>query len=179
MQIQTVQAQSFQAKQRFLPRATYSNVKELLNKMNSETKYTDDGMRFSSDILGMLKIGTEDTHFFDKRCLVRPIKDRFTGESALEFGKVKLTFDNATGEIKNYKKPLFTTWKKIMEQASGIISKACDNFSNNDLVEKKFIGIAGMTEKGAKIIEEARKRVAAHTPVQQAVKNLASQDKIF
>ena len=179
MQIQTVQAQSFQAKQRFLPKNTHSQVKELLNRMNSKTKCVEDDMRFSADILGMVKINSENANFFDKRYLVRPVKDSFIGESDLEFGKVKLTFDNATGEIKKYKNPFFTSWKKIMEKAGEIISKACDSFGDDTLVEKKFIGIAGMTEKGAKIIEEARRRVAAHTQAHQAGKKLASQDKTF
>ena len=139
MQIQTVQAQSFQAKQRFLPKNTHSQVKELLNRMNSQTKCVEDDMRFSADILGMVKINSENAHFFDKRYLVRPIKDRFTGESALEFGDVKLTFDNATGEIKKYQKPLFTTWKKVLGKTSEIIKSACDNFANKDIVEKRFV----------------------------------------
>ena len=179
MQIQTVQAQSFQAKQRFLPKNTHSQVKELLNRMNSQTKCVEDDMRFSADILGMVKINSENANFFDKRYLVRPVKDSFIGESDLEFGKVKLTFDNATGEIKKYKNPFFTSWKKIMEKAGEIISKACDSFGDDTLVEKKFIGIAGMTEKGAKIIEDAKRMVAAHTQAHQAEKKLASQDKIF
>ena len=70
MQIQTVQAQSFQAKQRFLPKNTHSQVKELLNRMNSQTKCVEDDMRFSADILGMVKINSENAHFFDKRYLV-------------------------------------------------------------------------------------------------------------
>lgn len=159
MQIYKVQNQSFEAKQRFLPQDTHKQVKKLLNSMNSETVCQKTEWSFSSNVLSGLKIDSKDSRFYDGRCLVDKAKDYFIGESDLEMGKVKLSINNATGEITKYKKPFFRSWKSIYRQADEVINCACENFGKKEVVEKRFIGIIGVTRKGAKVIDEARKGV--------------------
>ena len=159
MQIHKVQNQSFEAKQRFLPQDTHKQVKKLLNSMNSETVCQKTEWSFSSNVLSGLKIDSKDSRFYDGRCLVDKAKDYFIGESDLEMGKVKLSINNATGEITKYKKPFFKSWKSIYEQASEVVSYACRNFGEKEAVEKVFIGFSGFTEKGASVIENAKKTV--------------------
>lgn len=161
MQIKAIQSESFEAKQRFLPQDTHKQVKKLLNSMNSETVCQKSEWSFSSNVLSGLKIDSKDSRFYDGRCLVDKAKDYFIGESDLEMGRVKLTINNATGEITKYKKPFFKSWKSIYKQASEVINCACENFGKKEVVEKRFIGIIGITQKGAKIIDGARKSVEA------------------
>lgn len=161
MQIKAIQNQSFEAKQRFLPQNTHQQVRKLLNSMNSETVCQRSEWSFSSNVLSGLKINSKDSRFYDGRGLVDRASDFFIGESDLEMGKVKLTINNATGEITKYKKPFFRSWKSIYRQAGEVINCACENFGKKEVVEKRFIGIIGVTEKGAKVIDEARKSVEA------------------
>ncbi len=159
MKIQSMQNQTFEAKSRFLPQKTHSQVKELLNKMNAETVCNKTEMTFSSNILSALKINSENAFFHDGRCLIDTAKDKFIHTSSLEFGKTELTFDNSTGEIVGYKKPFFKKWTNIIRETGKIIQQACENFDNSNIVEKRFVGIIGFTSKGAKNLEEAQAKI--------------------
>ena len=128
MQIQAVHNQAFEAKQKFLSPNTHKQVKKLLNNMNSETMCKKKDYTFSSSILSCIKIGSGETYFYDGRVLADKAKDFFVGESNLEMGKVKLTINNATGEITKYKKPFFKSWKSVYKQACEVINCACKNF---------------------------------------------------
>ena len=161
MKIQTVQNQSFEAKQRFLPPNTHKQVQELLNKMNNETTCINTKYMFSSNILGAIKINPQKAYFYDQRCFVDKAKDFFAGQSSLKMDKVKLTIDNKSGEITKYKKPFFKSWKSIYEQAGKVIDYACENFNKKDIIEKRFIGMTGVTSLGYKMIEEAKKNVTS------------------
>ena len=156
MKIQTIQNQSFEAKQRFLPPNTHKQVQELLNKMNNETTCVSTKDMFSSNILGAIKINPQEAYFYDQRCFLNKAKDFFAGESFLEMGTVRLRIDNKSGEITKHKKPFFKSWKSIYKQTSEVINCACENFEKKEVVEKRFIGITGVIRKACQMVRETQ-----------------------
>ena len=157
MQIQAVQSQSFQAKRHFLNNSGFADMHHILNKMNSKSTCKENGGEFSSKVLAGLSIN--DKGFFsDKRWLLKPSGEMF-GESTLEFGKVKLTFDNKTGEIIKHKKPFYKGWKSTLSEAHTLLATAKENFDNNTIIVKKFINIDGFTKQASKKLLETVDKV--------------------
>ncbi len=158
MKIQQSQNQTFQCKKRFLSANGLKNMQSVLSKMNANSCCQENGSEFSSKILSGLKIN--NSFFSDKRYLLSPQKNvSMFGESTLEFGKIKLTFDNQTGEIIKHKKPLFKSWKTVMQSAENILSVAKENFDDEKIVIKKFINISGFTQRASKKLLELSKKV--------------------
>ncbi len=157
MEIMQAQSQYFRGKKRFLNSQALSDMQFLLNRMNSRTTYQESKTDFSSKLVGGLSI-QEKAFFSDKRYLLSPAKKMF-GISTLEFGNVKLTFDNQTGEIIEHKKPFFKSWKKTLKQAGELLSKAKSNFDNASIIVKKVINISGFTNYGAKKLSDISKNI--------------------
>ena len=152
MKIQQIQSQNFKGKQRFLSGSTTKNIHELLNKMNSETRCEYFGDTFESKALGRLRINNE-ANFIDRRHLIDKAKNSIQGKSTLMFKDTELTIDNKSGEILEYKKPLFKSWKKVFKKADEIITFALDNFNNTGVVKKNFLSICGFTTRGVNKIQ--------------------------
>lgn len=153
MKIQAVQDRTFQAKQRFLSLEAKKNMQALLRKMNNETVMDCTETTFSSKMLTGIKIN-KDSAFYDRRFFCAPSKD-LTGFSELVTGKTELLLDNMSGAVKALHKPFFKRWSGIMKNAEEILKTAVENFDNNEVVEKRFLGVKGFTQKGSEIIQNA------------------------
>ena len=139
MKIQAVQDRTFQAKQRFLSLEAKKNMQALLHKMNNETVMDCTETTFA---------------FYDRRFFCAPSKD-LTGFSELVTGKTELLLDNMSGAVKALHKPFFKRWSGTMKNAEEILKTAVENFDNNEVVEKRFLGVKGFTQKGSEIIQNA------------------------
>lgn len=158
MQIQQVQSNpAFSAKQRFLTPEAKKNMQTLLHKMNKETLMDCTETTFSSKMLTGIKIN-KDSAFYDNRFLAGKSED-LTGFSELITGKTQLLFDNVSGAVKALHKPFFQRWSDIMANTESILKTAVENFDNNEVVEKRFLGINGFTQKGSEIIQNAWEEV--------------------
>ena len=151
MKVQQIQTQNFARKQRFLSIDGTVNVQKLLNKMNNETVYNATGDTFESKVLGRINIKNE-AGFTDKRFLLAKSNKLF-GESTLDFDKTKLVIDNTNGEITEYKKPFFKSWREVLSKAEDLIFTAVNNFDNNEIVKKKFVKVSGFTSEGAQKLQ--------------------------
>ena len=113
---------------------------------------------FKSDILTGVNIGG-DGLFIDRRFLVGP-SNKLIGFSELDMGKTKLLIDNMSGRVNAIRKPFYKNWSGIIKKAADLIKTAVDNFYDKNVVEKRFIRIAGFTQKGINKIQEARKNLS-------------------
>lgn len=158
MQVNNIQSVNFNAKQRFLSPETTKNMQVLLEKMNGETVFQCSENTFKSDMLTGLNIKKKGD-FYDLRCLTRK-SNNLKGCSELNMGKTTLLIDNETGSVKPIKKPFYKTWSNILQQVTDLIKTAVDNFDDKNVVEKRFIGISGFTQKGSDKIQEAGKNLS-------------------
>lgn len=158
MKIQQIQPNtSFEAKQRFLNKNQMADVKTLLTKMNSEAVcYKSDDIFFSSTIAKKLCIG-KDVEFIDDRGLRKPVSEdkQMVKQTLFTIGKTELVIDNESGEILDYNKPFFKTWKSIMNQISHYLKMLKENYENPDVVKVVDISINGMTEYGYSLYKKA------------------------
>ena len=165
MKVQPITKQlTFEQKQRFVDTQTRDQLKCVLTKMNNETtKYNINEYIFETTVtkrlistknqLGKTLELTDDRKFKQKK---PPIK-QLTSNTLLTIGKTELVICNETGEIIDYYKPFFTTWKNIMKRISESISIFDKNFDNPNVVQKKKMRITEFTEKGAKILLKGKK----------------------
>ncbi|MBR3889037.1 hypothetical protein IKJ53_00840 [bacterium] len=144
---------TFSAKQRFLNKQQLSDMRTILQKMNKETVTERKEYTFSSNILAKVKSGKSS--LYDGRLLLGPTK-KLEGTATLELGKTSMDVDIKTGEILKSDKPFYKTWKNVMKNVSEFFKTVNENFSNNEQVQKMFIGVKGFTQKGAEIIDRAR-----------------------
>ena len=162
MRIQQIQPNtSFEAKHRFLNKNQMADIKTLLTKMNEESVYSQtDNIFFASNITKKLCIG-KDIEFIDDRMLTKPIpKDKqMFAQTLFTIGKTELVIDNKTGEILDYNKPFFKTWKNIMNQISHYLKMFNENYENPEIVKPVKFSINGMTEYGLSLYRKALKEV--------------------
>ena len=134
-----------------------TDVKTLLTRMNSEAKYyTIDNLFFSSTVTKKLCIG-KDIEFIDDRGLRRPVSknNQMVKQTLFTIGKTELVIDNKTGEILDYNKPFFKSWKNIMKQISHYLKIFKENYENPDIVEVVDLSVNGMTSHGFSLYKKA------------------------
>ena len=104
---------------------------------------------------------SKDSQFIDTRFLVERVKaeKQMTGRSMLIMDKTTVVIDNSTGEITDWKKPLLTSWHKIMKKVDKNINFFYENFYNSGVVKKKRITLEGFTQKGIEILRQAKGKI--------------------
>ena len=137
MKIQSIQGQNFQAK-RYLSKDGMQNLHSLLTKMNKESVYPNKDNFFEAQILHKVYTGKGqkviDFRWFGPG---RDAVDKMQGESIIGINEKTAFFvNNATGEVKKMKKPLFFKWETILTEGESIIKKANENFDNEKIVKK-------------------------------------------
>lgn len=155
MQVSAINSQnqtSFSAKQRFLNKQQLSDMRTILQKMNKETVTETKEFTFSSNILAKVKSGKSS--LYDNRLLLGPT-EKMEGTTILEIGKTSMEIDIKTGEVLKNDKPFYKSWKNVMKNVSDFFTTVKENFSNNEQVQKVFIGVKGLTQKGAEVIDRA------------------------
>ena len=164
MQVNKIQSQNFQAHstKRFLAKEAQENLRALLSRMNSETKYNADRLTFSSDMLLGLKVG-EDFFLHDKRGLVAPLNGRNykskQDDCMIEMGKAILDVNSTTGEIVKYKKPFYKRFKTILEKLNKSLEFTRQSYDNPEIVDKRRLKIAGFTEEGIAELTECSREI--------------------
>jgi len=164
MKIQQIQPTDFQGKKRvyaLISDNMRGDIQKLMYNMNHETKYEQctNGNCFRSYITGALKI-KERALFMDKRFLCAPTEKTYVldySDCSIEFGRNQLDINSQTGEA-FVRKPFWKSLKQVIKQGHEYIKDGIENFDNAEVVEKRRIGICGVTEKGAKIIEDAKQK---------------------
>ena len=69
--------------------------------------------------------------------------------------EIKITNDN----IQKIKKPLFSSWSKTLGKIDNVLGHTYENINNNDIVQKKQIGLLCFPEDAVKRIQEINDRL--------------------
>ena len=150
-------SQSFEAKQRFITPKSYENIKTLLTKMNAETEIETRYYTFTSTITKSLK--SDKAEFIDGRMFFtkKPEKQQMKKETLFTIGKNELVINNKNGEIIDYHKSFFSSWKKIIKNIEKYTDFFLKNYDNQELVKKRKVSIEGFTLDGWNVLENAKK----------------------
>ena len=163
MNVQQIQTNTkFEAKQRrFIDWESQDQLTQILRKMDKETEYKSNEYSFESTKMTRLKLIDDKkkvlAELVDTRQNLKPLvegKDLYNN-TLLTIGKTELVIDNKSGEIIDYYKPFFQTWKGVMKK----ISNTLLDFNNcfySKVVKKYKLGISGLTKKGAKILDKIK-----------------------
>ena len=165
MRVDNVQGVNFQSRKRagiVVSDLMKNDVQRLLYNMNHETRYeqSTNGNFFKSYILGALKIENKAL-FIDKRFLCAPTekyRNLCQADCSIEFGYNKLEINSQTGDVFASKKPFWRSLKRVVSKGHEFVQKALENYDNSAFVDKRTIGICGVTEKGAKILDNAKQK---------------------
>lgn len=156
MKVHSIQQQaSFTSKQkRLITPKMKEGIRELLERMNSETDYNATEYIFRSEVTKSLKYG-DKVKFIDERHYLGkvPSEMQMKYKTHVTIGKTKLVIDNETEEIIDYKKPFYKTWSGIMEKLGECIEFFKANYDESDLVIKERLRLQGFTEEGAKLLK--------------------------
>ena len=149
-----------QMKIRTISEKSLSNIKTILTKMNSQTRYADDGYSFTAEVLNKISIA-DKAEFIDGRAFINKIPDNIQMQKESRFisGKTKLIIDNKSGKIINFNKPFFKSWKKILKDFDKYINMFVQNFDNKNVVRQHKHFIFGFTQKGAQKINELQRKM--------------------
>lgn len=161
MQIQKIQSSSFNGKQRFITHAMQDNINILMDKMNEGTEYHSDGLNFVTTIFKEISTKDKKVRFQDGRIYFGDKLKRksLKKEALLTIGKTELVIDNKTGEIIDYYKPFFTTWKSIMKKIEKYLNFFRENFDNSEVVEQRKLTVSGFTKKGFERFEKLKAKL--------------------
>ena len=134
LSIQSIQQTNFESKQRFVTPTAKEGITELVNRMREDTVYTSDGDRFIATIFKEISDIKGKVKFQDGRIYIGnklPIEENnLKGNVLFTIGKTELVIDNQTGEIIDYYKPFFTTWKSVMKKIDKYVQFFKENFNN-------------------------------------------------
>ncbi len=150
MEIQKVSGQTFQ-RRHFISADAQKNLKSLLDKMNKESNYPNKDSFLDAKILSGLKV--QNSHF---------VKELWDDTSIVAINnKTGFYINNETGEVKKFKKPLFSRWKNIIPQGEKIIETADKNFEDKTLVKRRYIKMPSLEEAQnfMKMLKELRNAV--------------------
>ena len=158
MQVQNIQSTNFQAKQRFVTSKTKDSITELLKLMNEKTIYSSNGYTFSSAVYNAISDSKQKIKFQDGRIyLGDKLKQKnLQGKVLITVGKTEMAIDNKTGEILDYHKPFYTSWKNVLSKVGTALEFFRQNFNNKELVQQRVLRIQGFTEQGLNKLMNSR-----------------------
>ncbi len=159
MQVQGVNSSlAFQAQKRILNKEQMGTVKELLTQMNAETVCKRGEYTFESKILKSLHYKNNAT-FIDNRIILYKVPEnkQMVKQTLFTVGKTELVIDNKSGQIINYKKPLLTSWKRVIKNIDKYLKIFKENFNNPEIVKKKTVTLEGFTPAGYAIVKRVKK----------------------
>ncbi len=138
---------------RFLPSQTTQKMQTLLLSMNSQTEFKSTEMTFESKILSCLK--TKFGNIIDSRFVLKPTPSIGEGRALIEAKNLKLEIKANTGEILSSKKSSVLSWGKVYRRVENLITNLQENLNNEELVEKRFLKLGGLTQKGVDKFKKA------------------------
>ena len=164
MKIQQVQPNlNFEAKRRYIDLEAQEQLMQILRKMDKDTFCKDSGATFESTKTTRIELLD---HNFDKKAELVDMRgnlkkldegrDMFK-ESLLSMGKIQVTIDNRTGEVKSWEKPFFSTWSGIMKNIRNTLIEINAMYHHPDYVKKHRFSIEGFTKKGYETLQKMLK----------------------
>ena len=78
-------------------------------------------------------------------------------ESLLKMGKIQVTINNRTGEIKSWEKPFCSTWGGILEKIRSALIEINAMYHHPDYVKKHRFSIEGFTKNGYETLQKLLK----------------------
>lgn len=165
MKVQAFQTNpTFQAKKRrFIDMESHEQLSGILNKMNNEAEYHSGEHYFKSTTTNRLNLyddkKQEKVELIDTRKFLskQPEHKQMTSNTLLTVGKTELVIKNKTGEIIDYYKPFFKSWKSVMNSIKQVLLMMNASFYNSDVVKKHRLGVEGFTKKGMEVLQEIKK----------------------
>lgn len=140
---------------RVLPTEVKNNLQLVLKNMEEKRYYklSPEGYSFEQDVISKCVLGEKPLRALKKNML----------KSDVEIHHNKRVYDvnPETGEIKCSCNILtrLEPAKRAIKKVSDIINAVKENFDNPNIVKQTSVRIFGLTDKGAKRIEEAQKTV--------------------
>ena len=168
MKVQPIQQNlNFEAKKRrFIDLESKEQLTQILRKMDKETDYKENEYTFAHSKTSRLELLNHDKNeklaeLVDGRHNLKKLpegKDMF-GTTSLTIGKVQLAIDNKSGEIKDWYKPFFSSWKGIMRKINDVLVTINATYHNSVQVKKHKFGIEGFTKKGAEMLSKIKVKI--------------------
>lgn len=148
---------NFTQKKRLIPPQIHNDLQTILTRMNGETKANISEHTFNAQILTRLSIA-DKASLYDERLYMAqvPAKKQMIRNVTVKLKKIILTIDNQSGEIINYKKPIFTTWSNVMKKLEEVFATFKDHYNDPNIVKKRRIEISGFTTKGYKKLTQIK-----------------------
>ena len=158
MQVDRIQSNSFEAKRRFITPEMKTNMQYLLETMNDKMTYNTNGDCFKVTIYKALVNDKGNVKFQDGRIYFgdKLKRKELKGEALFTIGKTELVIDNKSGEIIDYYKPFYKTWKGIMKNIGKYLEFFKNNLNDEKLVKQKQISMQGFTEQGLKKFKQLK-----------------------
>lgn len=139
MKIQNINQQTF-SKKRFISKDAQYNLNSLLDKMNKASLYPHQNSVLDAVIMNGLKINNS--------IFLKGVgKDKIS--LAVIDNKTGFFINNETGEIKKFKKPFFSRWKKIIPKGENLLKTADEHFGDKSFMQKIFIKMSSKEELSA------------------------------
>ncbi len=159
MKVQSINQVNFESKKRFLNQEQMESLENVLTRMNNETKLHQNDTWFTSTVTKELSYNENKIRLIDDRMLFKKIADnkQMQKETLFTLGKTQLVINNKSGEIIDWNKSFFISWKKIMKNISDSLKIFVENFDNSNIVKKKKMTFEGFTPKGWEIINKLKK----------------------
>ena len=148
---------NFTQKKRLITPQIHNDLQTILTRMNGETKANVSEHTFNAQILTRLSIA-DKASLYDERLYMAqvPAKKQMIRNVTVKLKKIILTIDNQSGEIINYKKPIFTTWSNVMKKLEEVFATFKDHYNDPNIVKKRRIEISGFTTKGYKKLTQKK-----------------------
>lgn len=145
--------------------ATKANLHSVVKKMRQKTSYivNEAGTSFTTTYVTGGILRENGNALYDVRVGFFRGKKTLGELSNVKYNDKRYIIDNSTGKVipekSSLKERIFGLSKKTIKNISAIINKVAENFENPQIVEQWSWGICGFTQKGAKILDEASKKV--------------------
>ncbi len=166
MKIQQVQSNiNFEAKKRrFIDLESHEQLVQILRKMDNETSCKINEDYFESTRTTRLELFDHDKNeklaeLVDTRIHIKKLPEGkdMVKKTFLTVGNIELAIDNKSGEIVDWHKPFFSTWKGIMKKINDTLVTINAVYHNPAYVKKHQFGMKGFTKKGYETIQKILK----------------------
>lgn len=149
MQVKSIENGAYFSGRRFIDKQAYTNLADLLGKMNEKTAYVEDEFFYKSSFIKKLKIG--DAFLVDTRGFIRqmPKDQQMHKETIFNTGKAQIIIKNKDGEVIGLDKPWYSSWNKIFKTFDEYLKSMLINFDNNAVVKQVRMNVSGLTDKGS------------------------------
>ncbi len=81
------------------------------------------------------------------------------GETVIEIGKSKLEVNHLNGQLLKYKKPFFKSLKKLVKQATELVTYISNNFKNSEKVKTSTLETLTFTKEQAEKISAISNKI--------------------